>query len=145
MNFHISVLTPRCCARTTYSSEVKLSRYGHGDGPYHSDLTWESDLTLAKIIMKDVGGAFCLRDDYGNWRFVELTPEEYIILPTATGARYYFAAHLEKVGEPDPVTKVQKFIAVEAEVTSLILHIGRVDGSVSGQFVEEAVAFAEGQ
>lgn len=132
-------------ARTTYNSEVKLSRYGHGDGPCHSDLTWDYDLTLAKVIMKDVGGTFFLRDDFGYWRFVELAPEEYLILPSASGARYHFAAHLKKVGEPHPVTKVQKFIAEEAEVTSLILHIGRVDRSVSGPFVEEAVAFAEGQ
>jgi len=123
----------------------QLSRYRHGDGPCHSDGTWNCDLTLSKVIMKDVGGTFFLRDDFGYWRFVELAPEEYLILPSASGARYHFAAHLKKVGEPHPVTKVQKFIAEEAEVTSLILHIGRVDRSVSGRFVEEAVAFAEGR
>ena len=56
-----------------------------GHGSVHSDGTGQGLTTLAKMIVKDVGGSFLVQQEGGQWGFVQLAANDYVLLPTVQG------------------------------------------------------------
>ena len=126
-------------------SEVKFTDYGDGGGIAHSDGTGKTDLTAAKMIVKPgAGGTFLTQGEDGEWRFVQLTHEEFVLLPTTTGARLHCAARLVLVRRDADGTLIFE-AAGDARVLSIVMNIGPPErGENPTSFLEQATGFAEG-
>ena len=128
-------------------SEVKCSLMASGNGPTHSDGAGKSNLTACKMIMKPrAGGTLMTQGDDGQWRFVALTPKEYVLLSTKAGARLHCAAHLELVEIEDDGRHVFRAATENAAALSIIMNLGSTSRGEQhqGSFVDAAQRFASG-
>ena len=77
---------------------------------------------------------------------VNISPEEYVLLPTTTGARLHYAANLvQETSATDALDGTVIFRAVEKRVVSIIISLGRsrVSSHLAESFVAAAKSFAE--
>ena len=130
-------------SKVVNASEVKCSLIRDGNGLKHSDGTGAAKRTAVKMIVKlRAGGTLMTQGEDGEWRFVQITTGEYVLLSTPAGVRLHCAAHLEFVKTVDGVTT---FRAVKGDVLSLIVNLGPASPDHQGSFVEAAESFARGE
>ena len=130
-------------SKVVSASEVKCSLIRDGNGLKHSDGTGAAKRTAVKMIVKlRAGGTLMTQGEDGEWRFVQITTGEYVLLSTTAGVRLHCAAHLEFVKTEDGVTT---FRAVKGDVLSLIVNLGPASPDHQGSFVEAAESFARGE